>query len=759
MNRPGDHEPAHRTRGGQLIPFPLLRPPAGDPHETELVDLADDAGDTTTSTSPGTDLVHVGPVQDAEFVDDDSSPDGGLVRRPVVVIRQLVQPVVVVVRAERTVRTSRAVVRQLVYVLAGIVVVGRRLWEARTNSRYERMMRAAEAKGDLVLVGEWEQRGERAKHHRHLRRAAMMEMPWKLAKALVLTAAVLALMLLMLGLGLAVSNKDISQTLDPLLGVVEFIGWLAAAVAVVWAVLLIVGPFLLVGTLWHIGRTSGTTPGWVLADPAADAPSVLVTADGIVRSLQSLSIPKLDAGFKKGWVPRFDLTPTREGQGAFRGYRAIFDLPDGVTPTMVADKRDVLAVNLRRNAMEVWPSDYGQEKGGRPGFVNLYVADSGVMDRPTPTYPLMHVGSADVFEGVPIGITQRGDMVPMPLNGSNVVFGGLPGQGKSNGVRVLFAGAALDPLAELRVHVFAGNGDFDSYERRLSRYQKGASPEHAEAATVHLGELLAEVERREKRLAQLGAKKLTRQIAQQHPDMRPLVVGFSECHELFGDKENGELAADLAIRVVKRGRKAGVITVYDTQSSRANAIPSQLVENMGVNCCYSVKTWRNNDGFLGDGSFAAGIRATELRFNVDRGTMLATGLTDELFEIVRTYFIEVNDDTGWDAAAEIIARAMEQLDPQTRVSGTRPARALETSRDLLADVAEVVGAGPDPVRAADVPALLAKAFPTWTPYQRLTGKELVQQLGELGVKVPSTGNRWPIHPETVRKALTRRAES
>ncbi|QRP46962.1 hypothetical protein [Amycolatopsis sp. FDAARGOS 1241] len=180
-------------------------------------------------------------------------------------------------------------------------------------------------------------------------------------------------------------------------------------------------------------------------------------------------------------------------------------------------------------------------------------------------------------------------------------------------------------------------------------------------------QLYAEVERREGRLAELGAKKLTRQISEQHQDMRPLLVAFSECHELFGNAEHGKTAADLAVQVVKRGRKTGVSTVFDTQSSRADAIPSQLVENVGANGCFSVKTWRSNDGFLGDGSFAAGIRATELRFNVDRGTMVATGMTDELFEIVRTFFVEVDDDRGWDQATEVIERAMAQLKPSSPV--------------------------------------------------------------------------------------------
>jgi DNA segregation ATPase FtsK/SpoIIIE, S-DNA-T family len=57
-------------------------------------------------------------------------------------------------------------------------------------------------------------------------------------------------------------------------------------------------------------------------------------------------------------------------------------------------------------------------------------------------------------------------------------------------------------------------------------------------------------------------------------------------------------------------------------------------------------------------------------------------------------------------------------------------------------VAEVLGGELTP--AADVPALLAKAFPRWTPYRSLTGVALRERLtAEYGVKVASTSNRWP----------------
>jgi DNA segregation ATPase FtsK/SpoIIIE, S-DNA-T family len=508
---------------------------------------------------------------------------------------------------------------------------------------------------------------------------------------------------------------------------------------------------------WWIGKNAGAAPQWSKpTDDDSDEPNVLVTADGIVTALRHLSVPALNKAFKEGWVPRFELTPTREGTGAFKGFRAIVELPMGCAPGMVADKRDVLARNLNRIEVEVWPSDFGKEKGGKAGYLNLYVADSGVMDKPTPEYPLLHEGAADVFTGVPMGITQRGDVVLMPINGSNAVFGGQPGQGKSNAVRVAVAGVSLDPLAEIRIHVFAKNGDFDAYQPRLSLYEKGVTPEHIELAVEHLHELYDEVGRREGRLSELNAKKLTRTISEKHSDMRPLLVGFSECHELFGHAEHGKMAAELAVNVVKRGRKTGVSLVFDTQSSRADAIPSQLVENVGFNGCFSVKTWRSNDGFLGDGSFAAGIRATDLRFNVDRGTMVATGASEEMFEIVRTFFIKVDDDAGWDQATEIIERAMAQLDPNTPADGDRATPAAVEHRDLLDDLDAVLGA--ERINAADVPSMLRKLAPDWPPYKNLNGTSLRTQLDKkYGVKVPSTGNRHPIDPVAIREALAKQS--
>jgi len=224
---------------------------------------------------------------------------------------------------------------------------------------------------------------------------------------------------------------------------------------------------------------------------------------------------------REGWQPQFDTPPVRVNN---RGYQAVFSLPLGVTPDAIADKRDVLAHNLYRDPLEVWPTAAKQ----RPGFVELWVADAGSATRPTPEYPLLHTGQADVFEGVPAGVMQRGDDIMFPIVGANWVAGGRMGQGKSNLCRVVMLGCATDPLADLWVHVFAGNGDFDAFQPRLTRYHRGGGDDVILAGLQSLMDLFEEMERRETRIAEIGAKKVTRGIAEKHPDLRPIVALFSE---------------------------------------------------------------------------------------------------------------------------------------------------------------------------------------------------------------------------------------
>jgi S-DNA-T family DNA segregation ATPase FtsK/SpoIIIE len=357
-------------------------------------------------------------------------------------------------------------------------------------------------------------------------------------------------------------------------------------------------------------------------------------------------------------------------------------------------------------------------------------------------------------------LSLRGEVIAPALPGANVAFGGVMGQGKSNAARVVMAGAALDPLAELWVFVFANNGDVDAHRPRLARYHRGVDDDTILAALEALHALYTEVGRREARLAELGAKKVTRPLAERYPDLCPLVALFSECHELFGDANHGR-AADLAVQTMRRARKTAITLAFDTQSSRADAIPPKIVELVKLNACFAVKSWRSNDGFLGDGSFQAGIRATELRMGKDVGTSILTGATAERFEIVKWFYIEADDDTGFDAAADIIARAMATLHPAVAgPSAAGQGEPVPVVRDLLDDIAAVLdvdqwgkGAG----RRHSGPAAVAGAGLGALPVDQRAGDPAVPRCRARGQGgVATTGRRYPVDPGVIRYAITRR---
>ena len=642
-------------------------------------------------------------------------------------------------------RVARLIVRHAAYIAAGAIVAGRR-WHAR-RTRHERVQRALEAQGNHEAMLSWRQQQELEHKQRAERWEARIRVAIDVAKATPWILGSVVVAPGVLGICVAFWRHDPLDVVEPYFWAGRVIALAADVVLVALPVGMAAVPAGVLGRLYYLGRTAGElAPRWAVAGrPEADGRGLVVTADTIVLALQHVPVTPLKKAMNDGWKPTFTLTPVKDG----RGYSATFSLPLGVTPDMVADQRAILARNLHRDEIEVWPS------AGPPGHASLWVADPGAISKAAPEYPLMHEGQADVFAGVPGGVIARGDGVLIPVVGNNGVFGGMMGQGKSNAMRVLALGCATDPLCGLDVFVFANNGDFDAYEPRLNNYRKGLDDDVIVAALDELHEAYRDVGEREMMLADIGAKKVTRAVAEKYPELRPRVSFFSECHELFGHPEYGELAGELAVKTAKRARKTARVLEFDTQSSRKAAIPPALVELVSVNACFAVKSWRSNDGFLGDGSFAAGIRATELRPGRDRGTSLVTGISDAQFELLRWYFIEVNDDTGFDAAAEVIARCMAAVAPGTPVGGSA-APAIEAPRDLLADVAAVTG--PDRVNVNDLPALLRELAPRWPAYKALNGTQLRQLLNEAGVRTTNPGNRPQLDPSEVRRVLAERGE-
>jgi S-DNA-T family DNA segregation ATPase FtsK/SpoIIIE len=533
--------------------------------------------------------------------------------------------------------------------------------------------------------------------------------------------------------------------------------WLAnvyTGVEAVWSALTAVVPLLLImaPVVWAVtaafeGRDRTPGAGWLVRPDRDDADS-WIDERMISKALAHLGIGPLDRFSKEGGELVYTVAARKDGDGTFAQVR----LPLGVTADMVAARRSKLAANLGRASLETWPT-----KGDEDGILDLWVADKGVLRGGAGAWPLVADGQVDVFDGVPFGLSQRGLVINAPLIGVNWLIGGRPGQGKSAALRTLMLGAALDPTAELWVFVMGESPDFDPFEPRLSRYRMGMDDRVAEAATQALADLLTEMERRGKVLGEQPGRppKVSRKLAGKHGlGLHPLVCGIDECHELFQHPKYGKKAAEHAVRLIKRGRKYGIVLLLATQSPTKDSIPREITRNVSCGVAFSVADQVANDGLLGSGKYAAGIRATELRINTDRGTCVAVGITDETFELVRTFYVPFED--GADDVTPVIGRALALIEEAGRavVAGTRPEIvAAPVVVDHLADIAHVLD-GEQRVRTQVMLARLVGHNPA--EYEPWTFADLKAALTRYGQRLRKLRGRMYVHADDVARAQARR---
>lgn len=735
-------EPREPADGARVVPLRRPDRPAGPGSATSPT-----SQDADRDTTAGGALV--GPVLEGELLSDEqnaaldrrlpgSARPGAVRLAPVRVAA--VRVARVVRESERPAAAGKGALRAGLTVVQGLESWTRRAWDASTLGVYRRQIKAAEAVGNQELLAEWTDRKEAATDRRHKRLMDLPALLGGLARAAVGTLIGLALLVLLVALLAQVTGTG--EFLTVLGGVLAAIGWLFAAVALVWTPFLMGLPVLVLLAAWREGRRRGTRPAWLATAREADQ-DVAIDETTIARALGALRISQITAYLKEGLPLQF-LTPARVDG---RGTHAVVRLPAGVTAATIARRRADLATGLHRLAKEVWPTT-----GAEAGILDLWVADKGALAEGAGPYPLLTDGATDVFKGVPFGKTLRGTPIGAPVMERNTIAGGMPGQGKSASARVLMAGAALDPTAELRIWIPDANFDFEAFRPRCSRYVMGAEDERIAEIADQLAELHAEVQARGELLIRHETPAVTRDLASRRIGLHPLFCLLEEAHVAIQHRDYGKDISRLLVDIVRLGRKRGIHLIVSTQAPTKDSMPRDVTRNCSNGIAFAVGDHVANDALLGQGAYTAGHRATELIPGTDKGTAVVKGFTGERSEIVQVYFLDVSKEN--DQVTPIIDRAMAAIRRRgVFPGGQAPQR--PAARDLLEDLDAVLGA--DPIPAADVPALLKHHAPDWPPYQRLTGKALREQLADLGVKVASTGNRWPVDPVTIRDALARRA--
>src|SRR6476660_8029048 len=278
----------------------------------------------------------------------------------------------------------------------------------------------------------------------------------------------------------------------------------------------------------------------------------------------------------------------------------------------------------------------------------------------------------------------------------------------------------------------------------------GAENEKIAEILAHLQELHAEVQSRGDLLVKYHIPEVTREWASKDIGLHPVACLLEEAHVAFQHPEHGPDICQLVIDIVRLGRKRAIHMIVSTQAPTKDSIPRDVTRNCSNGIAFSVGDHVANDALLGAGAYRGGHRATELIPGTDIGTALVKGFSGQRSEMVQAYFLSV--EHKHDQVTPLIKRSLEMMDRRgvRQVSGDGPP-AIGVTRDLLEDLDEVLGDATVPV--ADIPALLSRLAPDWAQYRRMTGKGLRVELAKRGVKVPSTGNRWPVDPAAVRRAL------
>jgi S-DNA-T family DNA segregation ATPase FtsK/SpoIIIE len=574
--------------------------------------------------------------------------------------------------------TYRVLVRHGSYLVGGTRILTRRAWDSRTTARHERFMRIAEAAGQEDVARDWEQRAYIYRQSRHRRRMELLQLAVNAPKAIAMGTVAGGGILLMLGIMLAWANHDAGDVLAPILAAIQAVAWAAFIAGVIWDPLLAALPWIALAGVWAVGRHRQTAPAWAL--PAdGDERGVVPDENAIMRALGKLGIPPLNAALKEGWKPRWVQPSTRSGNG----WHAQLQLPEGVPVEMIADKKRTLAHNLMRKPIEVWPT----EPRDLAGVLDLWVADPGVLTKPVPSWPLLTEGTTDFFRGVPVALNARGEQVIAKLMAANYLIAGIMGSGKSSLVVSLLLGAMLDPLVEIDVHVLAFNNDYDPMRPRLRSLVKGDDNEHVVAAMDTLRALAGEVSRRGQELERLGTDtKVTREMAERDPSMRPRIVVFDEVHELFTHKEHGKEAKELALKVTKKARKTAIMMLWITPDADAASLPRGISKTVSHRVAFAINDHQGNDAILGTGMHKNGYSATTLVAGEDVGTAMAAGF-GKTPGLIRSYY--VRKEAGVDEVTPVVERAMALRE------GTAPADAPTFDVvDQLADIAAVLGREP-----------------------------------------------------------------
>ena len=214
-------------------------------------------------------------------------------------------------------------------------------------------------------------------------------------------------------------------------------------------------------------------------------------------------------------------------------------------------------------------------------------------------------GSLSIWQPVQLGIDERGAPVRVGLGERNLLAAGEPGAGKSVGLNLIVAHAALS--LDCRLILVDGKRVELGLWRRCADAFIGPSITEAIDLLKHLQKVM---DTRYDELLDTGRRKITSACGQ------PVVlVVFDELayfSATVGEARQQKEFIVLVRDLVARGRAAGIIVVAATQRPSADIIPTSLRDLFGYRWAFRCTTDASSDVILGHGWANQGYSAAEI---------------------------------------------------------------------------------------------------------------------------------------------------
>lgn len=219
-------------------------------------------------------------------------------------------------------------------------------------------------------------------------------------------------------------------------------------------------------------------------------------------------------------------------------------------------------------------------------------------------WPNATAARLSVWEPIPVGFDELGEVVSMRLPEKMVLVGAETGAGKSVCVSQLVATAALDPDCQLTL--------LDGKQVELAFWRECAERVVGPSLVDAIDTLLAlqtEMDRRYAALLHDGRRKISRD------DGVPLHVVV--CDELafyftMGERAETKEFERLFRDLVARGRAAGIIVIAATQKPSHDIIPTSVRDLFAVRWALRCTTPQASDTVLGQGWASQGFSAAEI---------------------------------------------------------------------------------------------------------------------------------------------------